>query len=184
MVTMEELISPKYLEMQRILHAAPRGYGGRGDKWAGIVLQVALSYQATSILDYGAGEGSLARALKAMMPAELLQIQEYDPAIPAIAQLPEPADLVVCTDVIEHIEKEHLVAVLEHIRSLTRKALFLVVSTKKTNKVLADGRNAHLIIKPDFWWKRRMQKAGFDVHAAPSVVRLIPEREWTAVLTP
>lgn len=183
MFTQGDLISSRYLDMQRILHAAPRGYGGRGDKWAGIVLQAAMEYQATSILDYGCGEGTLAKALRSIALGDI-QIAEYDPAMPGKDAMPEPADLVVCTDVLEHIEKEYLVTVLAHVRELARKAVFVVVSTKKTNKILADGRNGHLTIKPDFWWKKRMQKAGFNVHAAPSVVRQIPQKEWAAVLTP
>jgi 2-polyprenyl-3-methyl-5-hydroxy-6-metoxy-1,4-benzoquinol methylase len=183
MVALDDLISPGYLKMQRLLHDAPRGYGGRGDKWAGIVLQIAMAYHARSILDYGSGEGSLAKALRASPYLGDIQIAEYDPAMPGVDQLPAPADFVNVTDVLEHIEKDRLAAVLEHIRSLAHKVVFAVISTKKTNKVLADGRNAHLIIKPDAWWKQRLRQAGFDVHPPPSVVRQIPEREWSVILT-
>lgn len=180
-VTAEQLISPEYVRMQRILHAAPRGYGGRGEKWAGIVLQVALKYGATSILDYGAGQGSLARVLRAQPLA--ITVDEYDPAIPGKDGLPEPADLVNVTDVLEHIEPEHLASVLAHIRSLARKAVFAVISTKDSNKILADGRNAHVIIKPGPWWKDQLRTAGFTLHPPPSVVR-VNEKEWVGVLTP
>src|SRR5687768_6509249 len=97
-----DLISPAYVDMQRLLHAAPRGYGGRGEKWAGIVLQVAMAYKATSILDYGCGQGSLARVLRAQDLGPI-RVDEYDPAIPGKDHLLEFADLVNCTDVLEHI---------------------------------------------------------------------------------
>jgi len=177
---MHALISPEYLEMQRILHAAPRGYGGRGDKWAGVVLQVAMAYGATSILDYGCGQGSLARVLRS---SPWSSITEYDPAIPGKDAMPEPAELVVCTDVLEHIEPKRLQTVLGHIRGLATKAVFAVISCKPTNKVLADGRNAHLIIRHGHWWKKRIVKAGFTIHHPPSVVREKPT-EWVGVLTP
>lgn len=178
-----ELISPSYLEMQRILHAAPRGYGGRGDKWAGVVLQVALQFQATSILDYGCGGGTLAKVLRSHQLGAI-RIDEYDPAIPGKDGAPDFADLVNVTDVLEHIELEKLPAVLAHIRMLARKAVFVVISTKESNKILADGRNAHILIRPARWWKARLRKSGFEIHRPPSIVRTVPEKEWAGVLTP
>lgn len=182
MIRAVDLISPAYRDMQRALHSAPRGYGGRGEKWAGVVLQIAMAYDARSILDYGCGQGSLAKYLRAQLVE--LRISEYDPAIPGKDHSPSFADLVVCTDVLEHIEPERLDAVLNHLRLLARKAIWVVVSTKTSNKVLADGRNAHLIIKPAEWWKAKFQLAGFTLHRPPSIVREIPEREWCVVLTP
>lgn len=183
MFTQGQLISTKYTEMQRELHAAPRGYGGRGDKWAGVVLQLALEYQATSILDYGCGQGTLAKALRST-PFGVIRVSEYDPAIPGKSVLPDFADLVVCTDVLEHIEPDRLDTVLQHLRMLSRKALWVVISTKHSNKTLPNGMNAHLIIKPARWWKARLRMAGFTLHVPPTVVRVIPEKEWAVVLTP
>lgn len=175
-------ISPRYLEQQKVLHAAPRGYGGRGDKWAGIVLQVALAYEARSILDYGCGQGSLGRALRSGLSDQVIRISEYDPAIPGKDCPPEFADLVVCTDVLEHVEPDRLTAVLAHLKMLARKAVFVVISTKETNKTLNDGRNAHLIIKPGPWWKAQLRAAGFTLHNPPSVTRKSTQ-EWVGVLT-
>jgi hypothetical protein len=179
----QQLISRGYLEQQRILHAAPRGYGGRGEKWAGVVLQIALKYQAYSILDYGCGQGSLARTLQPGLPDSII-VREYDPAIPGKDNPPDFADLVNVTDVLEHIEPDKLDAVLRHIRMLARKVIFVVISTKPTNKTLSDGRNAHLIIEPGDWWKKRLKEVGFTLHPPPSVVRSVPDKEWAAVLTP
>jgi 2-polyprenyl-3-methyl-5-hydroxy-6-metoxy-1,4-benzoquinol methylase len=183
MVRPVDLISPAYCEEQRMLHAAPRGYGGRGDKWAGVVVQLAAEYGATSILDYGCGQGTLVRAIHAMR-IPTLRLDEYDPAMPGKDALPSFADLVVCTDVLEHIEKDKLPAVLAHLRTLARKALWVVVSTKESNKVLSDGRNAHVIIKPAAWWKHRFEKAGFQLRRPPTIVRDIPDREYAVVLLP
>jgi 2-polyprenyl-3-methyl-5-hydroxy-6-metoxy-1,4-benzoquinol methylase len=177
-----ELISPKYRVMQQQLHAGKRGYGGRGDKWAGIVLQVAADYDASSILDYGCGQGSLAVALRRVSSG--IRISEYDPAIPGKDAMPDFADLVVCTDVLEHVEPDRLDAVLRHLRSLARKALWVVVSTKDSNKRLSDGQNAHLTIQSWKWWKPRLKAAGFTLHPPPAVVRAPLEKEWAVVLTP
>lgn len=182
MFTPLQLISPKYLEQQRVLHAAPCGYGGRGDKWTGVVLHIALAYEASSILDYGCGEGSLVKMLKAE-PLGGIRVDEYDPAVPGKDTPPSFADLVVCTDVLEHIEPNRLSAVLGHLRMLARKALFVVISTKDSNKVLADGRNAHLIIQHGSWWKQQLRDAGFTLHNPPTIVRR-NDHEWVGVLTP
>ncbi len=182
MTVADHLISPRYLKMQRVLHESPRGYGGRGDKWAGTVLQIALVYHAISILDYGCGEGSLKRVLKSRDLGPMT-VEEYDPAIPGKDRLPEPADLVNVTDVLEHIEPEHLAAVLAHIKSLTKKVCWAVISLKESNKILADGRNAHIIIQTGGWWKEQLRAAGFTLHPPPSVTRSKPT-EWVGILTP
>jgi hypothetical protein len=183
MIAAGELISPQYRELQKQLHAEPRGYGGRGDKWAGIVLQIAREYDCWSILDYGCGEGSLMKALRAQ-PLQGMRLDEYDPAIPGKDSRPNFADMVNVTDVLEHIEPDRLDAVLQHIRDLARKVIWMVVSTKESNKVLADGRNAHLIIQPAHWWKHRFRQAGFTLRSAPTVVRTIPRKEWAVILLP
>jgi len=177
------LISPKYVVMQRLLHGQPRGYGGRGDKWAHVVVALLAEYGASSVLDYGCGQGSLKRAVMSE-PRAGLRFDEYDPAIPGKDGMPTFADLVVSTDVLEHIEPEKLDAVLAHLRALARKAVFVVVSLKDSNKVLADGRNAHLIIRPAKWWLKRFVEAGFTIRRAPDVARKKKSHELTVVLLP
>jgi methyltransferase family protein len=183
MIPTLERISPRYLAMQKQLHADPRGYGGRGDKWAGILLQVAIEHGCTSILDYGCGQGTLATALR-QLPLGAIRVDEYDPAISGKDVPPDFADLVNVTDVLEHIEPDRLDAVLRHLRMLARKAIFVVVSTKRSNKILADGRNAHILIKPGWWWKRTFVKAGFTLRNAPTAARREPAKEWVVVLQP
>ncbi len=177
-----DLISPDYLQEQQILHASPRGYGGRGEKWAGVALQVALKYHCTSILDYGCGQGTFARVLRSQ-PLGAIRIDEYDPAIPGKDGPPSFADLVNVTDVLEHIEPDKLPKVFTHIRQLARKAVFAVISTKDSNKHLSDGRNAHLIIQTGVWWKQQIREAGFTIENPPSVVRQ-SSKEWVGVLIP
>lgn len=80
----------------------------------------------------------------------------YDPCIPGLDDPPEPADMLVCTDVLEHIEPEYLDDVMRDIRRLMLKAGFLAVDTVEAQKFLADGRNAHLTIEDGQWWLRRL----------------------------
>lgn len=177
-----DVISPRYVELQRELHASPRGYGGRGNKWADVVIELVKTYDAGSVLDYGCGQGSLGVALRGRLSG--VRISEYDPAIPGKDAMPLFADLVACTDVLEHIEPDRLTKVLAHLRGLARKAVFVVVSTCETAKVLSDGRNAHLTIQNGNWWHDQLTIAGFDIHPPPDSARRKPDKEWLGVLLP
>jgi hypothetical protein len=55
--------------------------------------------------------------------------------------------------VLEHVEPDLLTNVLIDIRGYADKAVYLVISTRPASKFLADGRNAHLIVKPAAWWQ-------------------------------
>jgi hypothetical protein len=178
-----DLISSDYLKSQRIMHANPRGYGGRGYVWTSTVLQVSDRYKATSILDYGCGQGTLMHAIRLVSPNT--SCREYDPAIAGKDSRPEFADMVVCTDVLEHIEPDHLDAVLAHIRGLARKVVFFVVATRPANKILPNGDNAHLIIEEDVWWQARIEAAGFTVKEPPTVhPDKMPGKCWIGVCEP
>lgn len=178
-----DLISPKYRVMQRILHRRPEGYGNRGCKWASAVLELVAQVNATSVLDYGCGQGTLRTDVMAAQPPGL-RFDEYDPAVPGKDGLPSFADVVVCTDVLEHVEPEKLDSVLAHLRGLARKAVFVVVALVPDGKQLADGRNAHLIVRPAQKWRRRVEAAGFAIQRPPAIARKKKSHEWVAVLIP
>jgi hypothetical protein len=148
------LISDEYRALNLRLHEKG-SYGRRGDKWAQRVTELIERFGPATALDYGCGQGALGRAID-------FPIAEYDPAIPGKDCLPEPADLVICTDVIEHVEPELLLNVLDHLQLLTRHVLFAVVSTRAAKKELEDGRNAHLIVEGSDFWKPLLEER-FDV---------------------
>jgi 2-polyprenyl-3-methyl-5-hydroxy-6-metoxy-1,4-benzoquinol methylase len=158
----DELISDAYLREQQLLHAAPRGYGGRGSKWSPVVEELLRRHSCRSMLDYGCGQGSLVRVLSNNFKlADGLELREYDPAIAGKDATPaEPADLVVCTDVLEHIESDKIARVLRHLSELTGHALFTVISLVPTNKTLSDGRQAHILLRSVEWWKYQFQTHG------------------------
>lgn len=153
-------ISDRYQKLNYQLHKQSANYGGHGDKNAAAVLNVARAVGATSILDYGCGKGRLREALQKIAPG--MDVREYDPSVPGKTKLPAPADLVVCCDVMEHVEPEYIEAVLAHLHALTKRMLMATFATTESTQVLADGRNAHLIVQPAEWW---LEKAG--VHFEP-----------------
>lgn len=145
------LITPEYLQQITTLHEQDARWGTSGDIWGPAVAEFSQSLQATSILDYGCGKGVLIQGLRQCLPF-YQGIIGYDPAIPAYNAAPTPADVVACTDVLEHIEPELIENVLDHIAELAIKGAFFVIATHPAKAILPDGRNAHLIQKGyDFW---------------------------------
>lgn len=109
------LISDGYRETMRSYHNSVLHYGVGAGYYADIVLKLRESLKAESVLDYGCGKGYLGKALP-------FPIWEYDPAIEGKDECPRPADLLICIDVLEHIEPECLNAVLADI-SRCRKSV-------------------------------------------------------------
>ena len=140
------MISAGYLEQQRTLHQNP-DYGAACLEAAPLVAQAIAASRVTSLLDYGCGKGRLFGTLS--FPIEM---RGYDPAVAEYSEPPQPADMVTCLDVLEHIEPEHLSAVLDHIASLMGRVGLFTIHTAAAFKTLPDGRNAHLIQKPLEWW--------------------------------
>ena len=181
MMRQSDLISPEYLDAQKAMHAGPKPYGNRGEEWTKTVLEVAKRYGVGSILDYGAGHGRLAAALR----DHGYVVREYDPAIEGKDTPPSFADLVVSTDCLEHIEPDKLDAVLAHMRLLARRVVFVVISCRPAMRVLPNGKNAHLIIRSKHWWHDRVQAAGFRMRRPPRTMpKQMPSKCWIGTLKP
>lgn len=146
-----ETISAEYVQLNRRLHEENPAYGVGGEKHAGTVLQLCDQFKTKNVLDYGAGKRRLGKAIP-------FQIAEYDPAVPEIAEAPKPADIVVCTDVLEHIEPDKLPYVLADLKRCVRICGYFVIHTGPSSKVLADGRNTHLIQNGKEWWCMKLKK--------------------------
>lgn len=140
-----------YAALQRQLHAERPDYGVSGSKYVDYVLRIADSLKTRDILDYGCGKGTLQKGIP-------FPIQNYDPFVFEFSKIPHPATLVVCTDVLEHIEPECLTDVLANIARLTQSLLMTEIATRPAAKFLADGRNAHLIQENINWWVPQLMK--------------------------
>jgi hypothetical protein len=149
---MTSTISPAYAEQNRQLHEQRPDYGTSGAKWAAYVETLMREDGHLTVLDFGCGKSTLANALaKIGIPCS-----EYDPAIPGKDLPPQPADLVVAGDVLEHIEPECLDAVLAELARLAKRKIFFVIAIAPSSKMLPDGCNAHLIVQPPAWWKAKL----------------------------
>lgn len=141
-----QLISPAYRKEQEALHAKGN-YGTASLQYGAIVSGLVEAIGAKTLLDYGCGS---MRNLMNVLDCDV-QYLGYDPAVPEFS-VKEPCDLVVCIDVLEHIEPDLLDNVLDDLMMLTDKWAFFTVHTGPAVKTLSDGRNAHLIQKPASWW--------------------------------
>ena len=161
-MNLRDLISPEYLAQNRAIHEGKGHWGSSGWKHCEAIKAFALELKARSILDYGCGECSIRKQFGKMgFP---ITIYEYDPAVFTRSRLPSTkCDLVVCTDVLEHIEPEKLKNVLKHLAFYAVKGIYLSIATRPANKVLPDGRNAHLIIEDTPWWRERVKSLGFTI---------------------
>lgn len=148
------LITPEYAAQNAELHSTNPLFGNYGHQWAGEVKRLVGLHGFQDVLDYGAGKRRLEQAL-----APDIKVRSYDPAIPEIADPPDPADLVICTDVLEHIEPDCLADVLGDLYRLTRRMAFLEIATEPAQKFLPDGRNAHLIVQPPAWWLNKLRES-------------------------
>ena len=150
------VISEEYLNLQHHLHNNPR-YGVMSIHFAPEVAEFAKKNECSSILDYGAGKQRLKTGLDEN--GYKGKYSAYDPAVVEIKTIPEGVyDLVVCLDVLEHIEPEFLDNVLDQMKEETSKYGFFTIATGPAKKTLRDGRNAHLIQQPFKWWKPKLEE--------------------------
>jgi hypothetical protein len=151
-----------YKQMQKELHAGSK-YGVSGKEYAQnffmLLSQVAKRLGSCSVLDYGAAQGGTMKAVRdAFLLHPAITDRCYDPFVEGIDSAPQPADVVICTDVMEHVEPECTDAVLDHIASLTKRVAFFSIALTPAIKTLSDGRNAHINLRPAQDWQRDLTK--------------------------
>ena len=100
-----ETISEAYRAEQQQLHKNPN-YGVASLGFAPIIKQLIQKTGVKSVSDYGAGKCNLRRGLNEQGLTDF-EYYPYDPAYPEYGS-PQPADLVTCIDVLEHIEEQFL----------------------------------------------------------------------------
>ena len=149
--TQPRTITPEYIDLNQRLHSENPAYGISGSKRAEVVRKLVDKIKPQTVLDYGCGKGTLAAALP-------FPIWEYDPCVPGKDTPPRPADLVICTDVLEHVEPECLDMMLLDLARCTLQVCYAVINTGPAQKSYADGRNAHLIQQPMAWWQDRLSE--------------------------
>ena len=166
---MTDLISPTYKELITKNHIENEHWGCGAKYFIHRVRKIIAATGFTDILDYGCGKGSLAQLLG-------FPIKEYDPGIMGKDGPAQPADLVVCAEVLEHVEPECLDAVLIDLRRCVKKIGFFAIPHNPAVSILPDGRNAHINVHSYEWWMDKLSEL-FTVQSAIEVQAITAETE-------
>ncbi|WP_208998137.1 glycosyltransferase family 29 protein [Pseudovibrio sp. FO-BEG1] len=146
-------VSVKNRELYAQLHRSNPGYGTSSSYLMDIILPLAADAQAKTILDYGCGKSSLVDDVAMLLESEP---HRYDPSIPEYSNSPQSKfDLVLNTDVLEHVPESELDRVLEDIRAKSDKVIFHIPTLYATT-LLPDGSNAHCTVHPAPWWLNKL----------------------------
>lgn len=136
------------------MHDKDATWGSSGVKFIDRVDQIITDISPDSVIDYGCGKNTLINGIRERRPSWIADVTLYDPGIDGLDTPPsKPAHMVICTDVLEHIEPEHLDAVMKHIADLTEKVAYFIIFTGDCGHRLHDGRPAHLIQEDMGWWQ-------------------------------
>lgn len=168
------MITEQYKAQLTELHSKQK-WGAQGWKSLPDVLRLILQYRLKkpTILDYGAGEQTLANTAVWALPQA--RVTSYDPGIPAISKPPTATkfDIVVCTDVLEHVEPQFVEQTLAALRLLTGHAAHLCIACTPAKTILPDGRNAHLTVESPEWWLDRIRPLWNEIEIYKSSKLLI-----------
>lgn len=128
--------------------------------------------RAISVLDYGCGLAVHTHRKEKFLNnltspsyfrGKLQCYYLYDPCVPHYNQKPTKGsqfDVVLCTDVLEHIPKEHIDEVLQEINEYTKPdgEILLSISTRPAIKYFADGTNVHVTVESKEWWDQKLKE--------------------------
>ena len=148
-------ITNEYLELQKQLHLNPN-YGEASLSFAPIVAEIIKKVNIKSLSDYCAGKKNLLLGINNNGIKDIKYFP-YDPAFPEYGG-PVASQLVCCIDVLEHIEPELIDNVIQDLAGIVTNLGFFSIHMGPAKKILADGRNAHLIQNPSSWWLAKIVK--------------------------
>ena len=117
-----------------------------------------------SLLDYGSGKGQsyeqkdieIGGAVEPSLKAYwgLNEIRCYDPGYEPFSELPDqPYDVVISTDVLEHITEPDLPWILDEMFGFARRFVFANIACYPARKNLPNGQNAHCTVRSPDWWR-------------------------------
>jgi len=143
----------KKIDLYRQYHKNQALYPGNTlEEHSPLIANLIAQHDVETVLDYGCGKGY--QYTKHMVHKQWGVIPVlYDPAVPEFDEKPIGTfDMVLCTDVLEHVPEDELGGILGEIRAYTEKLAFFSVCTRKAMAVLPNGENAHCTIKRQGWW--------------------------------
>ena len=180
------MITEKNLQLYRTAHEGEDTFAG--NSLLGYVPHIARLcdlLKPKSIIDWGCGKASVWKFLRKDLPT-LTDLRLYDPAVPQYSRYPDKKyDLLVCTDVLEHIPEDDIPATLLEMLGHCRGAFFGVPTYRAIN-LLPDGSNPHVTVREPVWWQVKFSEASnarmVPVIAVIKLKRLLQNPDLTGYL--
>lgn len=127
------------------------------------IAQLVAATKAETLLDYGCGMALAYKHLGKKRPVHKqwggVMPVLYDPAYDPFSERPEGTfHGVICCDVLEHVPEEELTQFLADVFSYAERFVFFTVCCRPAKRVLPNGLNAHVTVKPYDWWTRQVRK--------------------------
>lgn len=147
--------------------------GGGKQRILPLIKQSIEKYDAIRVLDYGCGYGNDwhmrlvpdGKGKKITTPElfgeKLVGFHRYDPAYHLYsADPPGLFNLIICTDVMEHVLMKDIPEVLKHIQSkcTTDGTVLFSIPTKPSKNAFLDGENMHCTVMNAQEWKATIGK--------------------------
>ena len=161
------------LDLHRQAHETRQIFEGWGlEHYAGSIGELVARTGARSLLDYGCGKAAAWKAGLAFPGVEAVRL--YDPGVQAYAERPEGKfDLVICTDVLEHVPEGDVPAVLDDLFGYAVKALLVAICCQPDHVGVANnGWDAHATVRPMDWWGERLAEARARADSAVELVAI------------
>jgi hypothetical protein len=134
------------------------------EKWIYEIKNIIAQNKYKSLLDYGCGKALLYHNNLSIENkrfnniCDFWQIQDYalyDPAVEKYSKHPEEKkDIVICTDVIEHLNPQDTKLVLEDIFNHAEKHVFISIDINPASKFFENGENIHTCLKSKEEWEK------------------------------
>ena len=127
----------------------------------GSIKKLLKETDSKTMLDFGCGRGEAYRSphkLHHQIGLSRSAVTLYDPAFRPSSALPTGTyDLVVCSDVLEHIPEDEVNEFLIRLVGYARKAVWASVCCRPAKKKFpGTDTNMHVTVKPFEWWQDKI----------------------------
>lgn len=149
-----------YIKQYELLYKRKKNYGKTSIKLYDMLKKIINDLNISSVLDYGCGKSKLLDLIK---KNKKIKIYRYDPAIKKYSKLTKnKTDLVICTDVLQHVPLYDLDKVLKEIKSKGIYILFYIKCTNHKTK-LPNKTYANCTVYDKKWWLEKLSNYYDDI---------------------
>lgn len=161
-ITIDSLV-PEYRKMAKA--GSDNFHGCSILQHADSISKMVRVLRVKTYLDFGCGRGDAYRSPHKLwhhLGLDRKNVTLFDPAFSRDNVLPPTGrkfDLVVCSDVLEHLPEGEVDAFIERLFSYARHGVWASVCCRPAKKFFSDGRNLHVTVKSFSWWFEKFEAA-------------------------